>query len=415
LTDVTINPDGVAGVSWQTIARDHGTPVYVYDAEAMRSAFAHMRAALTYEPSRVYYSVKANSALAVIDVLRGAGAGLDVCSPADLYAATLVGARREEITYAAFGASDDELRMATAEAGTVVLDSLEELERVAELDLTDRVGVRINPGIRAGFHGHVVSGDAEAKFGVAIADLERFWDVARDRGILVEGLHAHLGSDIRQASAHAELLRVLSVIAATRPSIRWIDIGGGFGTPRRAYEPRFDWGVVDREAHRSLRMADGRELELRLEPGAHVTMGAGYLLARVTDVQRGSGVRPDTLIVDANTNHLVSVLLYQAHHEVALAGAERRADPRTYRIAGNLMQAADVLVDAIELPGDAGRTDLLVFGQAGAYAATRASAFNGRPRPAEVMVDGGVATTIREAETVADLFVRDRRAAPLGD
>lgn len=402
-----------------SLAERYGTPLFVYDGAVVRARVEAVRSATRSWPLRIFYSGKANPAVGLVAFIRGLGLGFDACSPGDLRLAQLAGVPREAISYTSFGATDDELLHAAAAAGDLVLDSAEEIERVAGLAVRRPIGLRVNPGITAGFHSHVAAGSSGAKFGVAEADVTRAVARAAALGLPVVGLHAHVGSDVLEAGAHTKLIATLGHLAESLRGIRWINLGGGWGTPRRAADPAFPWDAITSAAARHLRPLGPSTPELRVEPGGHLTMDAGVLLGRVVALKAGDTARPTTLVTDVSTNHLPSVLLYDAHHAVTIVGSasgdgrssDRRSPgvPRRYRIAGNLMQAGDVLCKEAEFQSVA-VGDVLCFSHAGAYAASRSTTFNERPRPAEVLIDGSETVLLRRAETLEDLFGRDQLA-----
>lgn len=384
------------------IAAEHGTPVYVYDSATIHRRLDDLETGLTYGPRRVFYSVKANPAVAIAALMRARGIGLDACSPGDLAVARLAGARREDISFTGFGLTDAEFRLAAASSAALVIDDAADLPRTAALSDPPQIGIRIAPAISAGFHEHVHAGAADSKFGVPVAALEGFFAEAERFGVPIAGLHAHMGSDVSAGEPYRALLETLAGIAVQRQEIRWINIGGGFGTPREPDEAPFPWCRLNGDADRLL---GPLEVELRLEPGAYLTMDAGEVLTRVVGVKPALGERPLTVIVDANTNMLASTLLYRSMHPVAALGPHR-GQPGPTRVVGNLMQAGDVLLRDVALPPlEPG--DLVSIGCAGAYAACRAPAFNERPRPAELLVDGDGVRIVRRAETLAELVARD--------
>jgi diaminopimelate decarboxylase len=391
------------GVAVEALAERHGTPIYVYDADVIRERTARILDAFSYRPIRVFYSAKANPAVAVAAVVRDAGLGLDACSPGDLELARLAGFETPEISYTSFGATDEELQTAASQAATLVVDGVDELERIAATGAASSIGLRVNPAIAAGFHAHVMAGAAESKFGTPIAAVDNVRSAAHALGLRITGLHAHLGSDVLETAPHADLLRQLAAVARRWGDLEWINIGGGFGTPRRPSESEYDWQALDRAAVAEL---EGLAVELRLEPGGHITMDAGVLVTRVLRVVPDAPGRPSLLVVDTNTNHVISALLFAAHHPVALARESGDEATVVYRIVGNLMQAGDVLANEVALP-PVRPGDLVLLGHVGAYSSCRSGVFNERPRPAEVLVDRGADRLIRRAESVGDLFSRD--------
>jgi diaminopimelate decarboxylase len=385
------------GTQIEDLAATYGTPLYVYDGDLIGQRIERVLESLSYRPLRLFYSAKANPAVAIAALMREYGIGLDACSPGDLHLAQLAGFIPEEISYTGYGATDAELASAYAASATVVVDSVDELERIGRRHLGLSVGIRVNPGVRAGFHEHVAAGAASAKFGVPLAELDEARAVADSYGLRLAGLHAHIGSDVLDPEKHISVLRLLGERAG---GLDWINLGGGWGTPRRSSGPVYEWNVFDQAAHELLPPG----VELRIEPGGYLTMDAGWLVTRVVRIEQGRGERPATVVVDANTNHLVSALLYRAHHPVT--NFRGVGEPAPFRIVGNLMQAADVLLDDVQLPTPTAG-DLLALGHVGAYASSRATTFNERPRPAEILVRNGRQSLIRRRETVEDLFAKD--------
>jgi diaminopimelate decarboxylase len=388
------------------IADGVGTPFFVYNAKVIRANVARVLHALQGIRARVYYSAKANPAVGLAVAMRELGLGVDACSPGDLELARLAGFERGDISYTSFGASDAELVRAARASEDLVLDSSEELERLIALGIRRSVGVRVNPAIIAGFHPHVAAGGGEAKFGVRISDLPDMAARALDAGLPIAGVHGHLGSDILSIGPHIELLRLLLTAANEISTVAWVNLGGGFGTPRDTAEPQYPWQEFAAAARCQL-ARQRRPIELRLEPGGHLLMDAGFLVATVTRTRIADGCRPTTVAIDASTNHMPSVLLYGASHAVQLLSVRtRRSATGPVRIAGNLMQAGDVLAEVPEL-SEAKPGDLVAFSHVGAYASSRSTTFNERPRAAEVLVDGREWRVLRRPETVEELFARD--------
>lgn len=383
-----------------------GTPLYVYDGDAVVEAAERLRAAFSRAtPTRLFYSAKANAAVGVASLMREAGMGFEACSPGDLRLAELAGFTPAEITYTGYGASDAELATAARSAGTLVLDALDEVDRLAALGIRRPIGLRLNPAIRAGFHAHVSAGAEDAKFGLRAGDLGAALAAATRVGLAVQGLHAHAGSDVLEAEVHLHALRVLVEAASELPDITWVNVGGGLGTPRRADDRPYRLDTLATEADRMLTLPDGRRLELRLEPGAHCLMDAGVVLGRVVAVRPADAGRPATAVVDASTNQLVSILLYGALHPPHLLSRTAIAET-DYRVTGNLMQAGDVLAERARLP-ELRAGDVLAFPHAGAYAAGRSTTFNERPPAAEALVRAGRLTLLRRHGTLDELFARD--------
>ena len=393
----------VTGVPVEQIATTFGTPVFVYDGGRIRDQFRLLAQELTHRPLEIYYSVKANSAVGILRLLRTFGARADICSSGDLAFAEAAGFAPHEVSFTGSGLTDDEYGLIATRPGMdFVADSLHQLARVVEMAPGRPVGLRLNPAIEAGFHPHVRAGSATSRFGLRLDQISEAVDLAAAWESPIVGLHGHLGSDVFDVTPFLELTRQLCALAAEIPSVRWINLGGGLGNPADPEVDQSQLRALDSGLAEILRLFD-RPLQLRVEPGSFLTMSSGLLVARVTDVKAGPGPDSGTICVDASTNHLVSAILYDAHHPVSVVRVPTSDVTMTYDIAGNLMQAGDVLARGRQLPKvEIG--DLLAFGRCGAYSSSRSTTFNNRGRPAEVLVLDGSTRLLRRREEPADLL-----------
>ena len=281
----------------EDIADRYGTPIFVYDASTIRERLDTLREELDYRPLRVLYSAKANPAIGIVALMRDLGLGFDACSLGDLRLATLAGVPTKDISYTGFGSTDYELQVAAAQAGDLIVDSPGEIDRLSALEIRRPIGLRVNPGITAGFHEHVAAGARAAKFGVSPDAVAPLADYARAHGLPVVGLHAHIGSDVLDPAPHGLLLELMERLAASIAGLRWVNLGGGWGTPIAQRRPV---PLVQRSRRRRPGICRGRH-ELRLEPGGHLIMDAGVLVGRVVAVKDGDEERLPTLITRTPT------------------------------------------------------------------------------------------------------------------
>lgn len=405
----------VGGVRAEDLARRFGTPLYVYDAEKIRERFSAFEGEIAHRPLSVFYSIKAHPSVPLLELLRALGAGVDACSPGDLAFAAAAGFTGAEITYTGYSMSDRELEQVVAAGCFLIADSLDQVERMAKLDPGRQIGLRVNFGIARGFHPHVQFGARDSKFGIQDVELGRAIEFATAHGLRVTGLHSHAGSDLLDAQDHLDLLEALIGAASTTPGLRdtleLIDLGGGWGTPfLEDVDTDYPMAVFGKQA--TERMADlarivHRPVELRLEPGAYVVMDAGVLLTTVNEIKPSVMVHGERTpaFVGTNTsyNHVHSAVAYGTHHRIVVAGRPDAPATEMYHVTGNLMQAGDVLARDRALP-PVKVGDVLAIEKCGGYKACRAPTFNERPRPAEVMVDGGSVRTLRAPELVSDLL-----------
>lgn len=408
----------VRGLPVADLAAEHGTPVYVYDRFDVRSRIEAVREAFADHPTRICYSVKANSNLSLLAWLAELGVGFDVVSSGELARTSAVGIAPEEVVFAGVGKRPDELDDAVRTGLWMVnLESAEELDAIAEA--ARRVGregvavsLRVNPDVDARTHRHITTGRGVDKFGIALSEI----DVLLDRtGAMPEvelvGLHMHLGSQITDPAPYARGIAVLLDCARRAREkgrgIRWINAGGGFGI---SYDGR---PVPGPEAYAEAILPAVRAFGagLVLELGRSLVGPSGCLVTEVL-YRKTRGGR-SLVVVDAGMTDLLRPALYEAEHRIVPTDEADPATVRTTDVAGPICESTDFLGRGRDLP-PLERGDLLAVLDAGAYGMTMASHYNTHPRPAEVWVDdSGRVETIRRRETVEDLLAIEREAPGL--
>jgi diaminopimelate decarboxylase len=404
----------LGGVALSEIADRAGTPAYVYHAEVIRRQFAALDAALAPVPHRIAFAVKSNSNLAVLRVLRDLGAGADIVSGGELARALAAGFEPERVVFSGVGKTDEELAAAvTAGIGHVHLESAAELESLARIagdrGHQVRVGIRVNPDITADTHPFIATGQGGIKFGVPVDQVVPLaLAVARHPRLTLDTIAMHIGSQLLDAEPYAEgVRRLLELVERLRGAgvegIRTLDIGGGLGIRYRNEAPLTPTDL----AAVVLPLVRDTGLTLTLEPGRFLVGSAGVLLTTVLSRKHSGG--KDLAIVDAGMNDLVRPSHYMAYHEVV--EVERAGRPAAaVDIVGPVCETGDFLARDRELPAVERGERLAVLG-AGAYGFVMASNYNTRPRPAEVMVDGGHWWVARARETAEELY-RSERPSP---
>ena len=403
------------GVPLQEVAAEHGTPLYVYHRPEIEARVAAVRAAFADHPTRLCYSVKANSNLRLLKWLAGLDVGFDVVSGGELARVAEVGVGADRVVFAGVGKTVEELD-AGIDAGLWMLnvESIEEAfvvsERAREKDATVPISVRVNPDVDARTHRHITTGREVDKFGISVPDYRELlgW-LGHHPELSLVGLHMHLGSQITDPAPYRAGVEVLLECAegarARDHDIRWINAGGGFGI---AYDGS---SVPGPEAYADVLIPPVRRFgaELLLELGRWLVGPAGCLITRVTyRKNRRDGAR--LAIVDAGMTDLLRPALYEAEHRIVPL---RRADPSetvATDVAGPICESSDFLGRDRSLP-PLERGDLLAVLDAGAYGMTMASHYNTHPRPAEVWItEDGVVETIRRRERFDDLVAVERDA-----
>lgn len=391
------------------IARQFGTPTYVYSRAAIVDNFRTYKSAFAASKPLLCYAVKANSTLSVLALLASEGAGFDIVSGGELQRVIAAGGDASKVIFSGVGKKADEIALALAHnIHCFNVESEAELHRVNEIAVANgkraRITFRINPDVDAKTHPYISTGLKSNKFGVAHLDAVRLYTLAASmKGIEVHGIECHIGSQITELSPYIDALkRLLSLVddlSAHGIQLHHLDIGGGRAI---VYEGETVVSMAD-FAQAVEREIAGHHLDLLLEPGRSIVGDAGLLLTRVEYLKPGE--TKNFALVDAAMNDLIRPTLYDAYHPVAPV-LQREGATTTYDIVGPVCESGDWLAKARALVLQ--QDDLLAVLCAGAYGMTMASNYNTRTRPCEVMVDGDEAHLIRERERFEDLIAHER-------
>ncbi|MGY4534651.1 diaminopimelate decarboxylase [Pseudomonas sp. TE3786] len=393
------------GVALSAIAERFGTPTYVYSRAHISAQFNAYADALQGVPHLVCYAVKANSNLAVLNLLARLGAGFDIVSSGELERVLAAGGEPGKIVFSGVGKSRDDMRRAL-EVGVHCfnVESTDELERLqqvaAEQDLIAPISLRVNPDVDAGTHPYISTGLKENKFGIAIADAEAVYARAQELpNLKVLGVDCHIGSQLTSLppflDALDRLLALIDRLAARGIQIQHLDLGGGVGVRYKDETPPLVSDYIQAVRERTA----GRDLKLVFEPGRYIVANGGVLLTQVEYLKHTE--HKDFAIVDAAMNDLIRPALYQAWMDV-LPVQPREGAARVYDIVGPICETGDFLAKGRELALAEG--DLLAVCSAGAYGFAMSSNYNTRGRCAEVLVDGEQAYEVRRRETVQELY-----------
>jgi diaminopimelate decarboxylase len=397
------------GVPLDRIAETFGTPCYVYSRAALEAAYRAYDQALARRDHLICYAVKANSSLAVLNLLARLGSGFDIVSGGELERVIAAGGDPRKTVFSGVGKSADEMRAAlAADILCFNVESESELKRLnriaCELGRTASVSLRVNPDVDAKTHPYIATGLKENKFGVAFDDaLPLYCSAAGMAGLRIIGIGCHIGSQLTEippfVAALQKLLGLVDRLAAERINLTHIDIGGGLGI---RYRDEVAPPIAD-YIHALAACLGSRKQKLLLEPGRSLAGNTGILLARVEYLKHG--VHRNFAILDAAMNDLMRPALYDAWHDIQ--PVLRRGGPvRRYEVVGPVCESGDFLGHDREL--SLAEDDLVAIMSAGAYGMTMSSNYNTRPRAAEVMVSGAEMHLIRERESVAQLIAPER-------
>jgi len=394
------------GVDVAAIAAETGTPCYVYSRATLERHWHVFDEALGAYPHLICYAVKANSSLAVLQVLARLGSGFDIVSEGELARVLRAGGNPSRIVFSGVGKRAAEMRIAL-QAGIRCfnVESEPELQRLNEvagkIGKVAPVSLRVNPDIDAGTHPYISTGLRDNKFGIDVdTALDAFRRAAELPNLEVTGIDCHIGSQLTDIAPFVDALeRVLVLVDRLQEegiTLQHIDLGGGLGIQ---YEQQDNPPLPDTYARELLAHFEGRPQELLLEPGRAIAGNAGILLTRVEYLKHTQ--YKHFAIVDAAMNDLQRPALYGAWHEI-IPVQPREGDTTPYDVVGPVCETGDFLGKQRELTLAEG--DLLAVRSAGAYGFTMSSNYNSRPRAAEVMVDGDQIHVIRERESVDDLY-----------
>ena len=378
-----------------------GSPLYVYDAGVVRDTYARFLAAFSYRPLQLHYAIVCNKNRYLVRLLAALGAGIHANTPGDAFAAIAAGVAPERIVYSGTNLSEDDFRFLLERGIRMNLDSLDQLRDRARLG---GPGDRRDVGLRL----LIDDDDRPNRIGVARGELAEALAIAGGAGLAITGLHMYAGTNTRRAGRFVQCLDRLVEAAAALPDLAWIDIGGGFGLPYADGEPELPLEQLGREVSaRVARLAEARgpgrgPIELVVEPGRYLVGASGSLLVTVVSVKTRGGRR--YVGVDSTVGNIVVPSVYHARHRIEVLGPKAASPPLELPtdVCGNTTHSRDYLGKNLRLPAlEPG--DVLRLRDVGAYGYAMSSHFLNRPRPAEVVIDGGGVHLTTRRETFADL------------
>lgn len=395
------------------LARQYGTPLYVYSRQALHDAWHAYCSAAQGRNVLVCFGMKANSNLAVLNEFKKLGSGFDIVSGGELARVLAIGGDPSRVVFSGVGKQVWEMQAAlTAGVKCFNVESESELVRLAEvarqMGLVAPVSLRVNPDVDAQTHPYISTGLKENKFGIAIDTAVAVYQRAASLPSLeIVGVDCHIGSQITEVSPYLDalekLIALIKMLAESGIKLKHLDLGGGIGI-RYTDETLLPPSVLLDKVFQALDAHGLSQLQLILEPGRSLVGNAGVLLTAVEYLKHSEA--KNFAIVDAAMNDLLRPTLYDAWHSVEAVTPRDNADTApVYDIVGPICESGDWLARDRKL--DLQQGDLLAFMSAGAYAFTMASQYNTRPRAAEIMVDGSKAYVVRPRETVDSLFATE--------
>lgn len=387
------------------IASEFGTPCFVYSRATFERHYRVYEEALADVPHLVCYAVKANSNLAVLNILAQLGSGFDIVSGGELERVRQAGGDTSKVIFSGLGKTHREIEQALeAKIHCFNVESTAELDRINEVassaGVQAPISLRVNPDVDAGTHPYISTGLKENKFGIAAEEaLQTYRRAADMAGLNLVGIDCHIGSQLTSTApfldAIDKLLDMVDTLKDEGITLSHFDMGGGLGVTYEREQPPHPSELLTAVKPKFA----GRDLTLLVEPGRSIAANAGIFLTRVEYLKCNE--HKNFAIVDGAMNDLIRPALYGAWQEI-LATRKRIGETRRYDVVGPVCESGDFLGKERDLNIEAG--DLLAVRSAGAYGFVMSSNYNTRPRAAEVMVDGDQAHLVRQRETVAQLL-----------
>ncbi len=408
------------GVTLANIAREYGTPTYVYSAGAIRDRVVALNTGLGNLDHLVCYAVKACSNIAILELIAQAGWGFDAVSKGELWRTLKAGADPRRTIQSGVGKTDDEIDEALGVGVLYIcVESGQELAavsaRAAHLNKVARIALRINPDVDPHTHPHISTGLKKNKFGVPHAEvIELLSTTLTDRHIDVVGISCHIGSQITKIAPFVEATHKVIELAGALENrghhLTHLGVGGGLGI---TYVDEAPPTLAEYGASLAGLLVDSGKT-IVLEPGRAIVGEAGVLLARVIRTKRGAD--RDFVILDAGMNDLIRPALYNAHHTIEPVAPQNAGPLAPVDVVGPICEASDTFAQDVVLPPLVSG-DLVVIRAAGAYGSAMSSPYNGRSRTAEVLCDGSRSLLIREREPLTALWRGERHlnGEPLDD
>jgi len=390
------------GIDLLTITKQFGTPLYVYDADSIKSQYNKLINAFPKTNIKLKYAAKALTNISILKYMHSIGAGLDAVSIQEVELGMMAGFKAEEIMYTPNGVSFEEIVEGVEKGVMLNIDNISILEQFGnKYKETVPVCIRINPHLMAGGNHKISTGHIDSKFGISILQTRHLLRVIKTYNINVTGIHMHTGSDILDAEVFLNGADLLFDVAKQLKTIEFIDFGSGFKVPYHESDVQVDMDDLGKKISKAFNAfckEYGKDLQLWFEPGKYLVSESGVLLVKTNVVK----TTPATVFagVDSGLNHLIRPMMYDAYHDI-INVSNTEGIKRVYTIVGYICETDTFGWDRQLHEVNAG--DILAIKNAGAYGYSMSSNYNSRFRPAEVLIINGEAKLIRKRETMEDL------------
>ncbi|HSE96874.1 MAG TPA: alanine racemase [Blastocatellia bacterium] len=385
-------------IATELLAR-FGSPLYVYDAAMVRRAFDEFRAAFSYEPADFHYAIVCNKNAYLVRLLYEMGAGIHANTPGDAHAALVAGVPPQRIVYSGTNLNAADFEYLLNRQLLMNIDSLDQLRDLASFGGRGETGLRLL----------IDDADRPNRIGVTVAELPEAVDIAQRAGLRLAGLHMYTGTNTLRAKRFIECLDRMIEASDILPDLEYLDVGGGFGVAYKEDRSRLDLHALGQEFSRRMHTLSerrGRAVRLIIEPGRVLVAHAGMLLMRVVSVKQRGGRR--YVGVDSTVGNIVVESVYHPYHRIEAISPRTALLDIPTDVCGNTTHSRDYLGRSCRLP-ELIPGDILALRDVGAYGYAMSSHFLNRPRPAEVVIDGGIFHLTTRRETFDDLLATQVR------
>nr|BAL58230.1 diaminopimelate decarboxylase [uncultured prokaryote] len=393
-------------VPLKEIVKFTGTPVYIYSASSIRASIRRLKHSLPTD-ALICYSLKANSNLSILRIVREEGCGADVVSGGELFRALRAGISPEKIVFSGVGKTEQEIEFAVkSDLFLINVESFDELYLVNEiagrLGKKANISIRVNPDVSANTHDYIKTGTKYNKFGIPEENaIEAYMKASKLKNLNIIGIHCHIGSQIlsldEYTHAFEKIKSLLLRIKGEGIKIEVIDFGGGMGIRYREEDIQFDISAYGRLIHEIVISTGTRAV---VEPGRYVVGEAGILVGRILYLKKN--LHKNFIITDIGMNDLIRPSLYNAYHQVKTVD-EREGELEEFDVVGPVCESGDFIRKNVKLP-PVSKGELIAVFSAGAYGFSMSSNYNSRPRPAEVLVEGDSFRIVRRREKYEDMI-----------
>lgn len=390
------------------LINQYGSPLYVYNENILRERCREMKNLVTYDNFVPHYSIKANTNIHLLKIVREEGLHADVMSPGEIFLAEQSGYTAEELFFIPNNVTKEDMLYAIEHNVTTSIDSLDQLKLYGKLNPGGKVAIRFNPGVGAGHHEKVITGGKKTKFGVDAESIPDVKKLLETYNLTLVGINQHIGSLFMDPAPYIESLDSILSIASQFDDLTFIDLGGGFGIPyhKQDGESRLDikgLGEILDELLHAFAHSYGKKVQFQIEPGRYIVCESSATLGKVTAMKSNGATK--YLGCDIGFNILQRPIMYDSHHDIELYSKQAKSETSSpFTVVGNICESGDILAKDRLLP-EVQTGDLIALMDTGAYGYSMASCYNQRFRPAEILIESsGNVRLIRKRDTFEDLI-----------